>query len=190
MIMAEVIVLAILVSLLAGGSLRNLAREPLRGEWALLLLFAMQALWPTASSTLGLTCEFSIIIWLLMMAGLAAVLMINAPRRWMLGLAALGIAANILVIGLNQAMPVDIRAASEIGATRAASRAALDEDCLHEELTDGTRVPLLADVIAVPGPAWQRAVLSLGDVVLALGLAAWVFAASRPGHGSCARSDV
>lgn len=98
----------------------------------------------------------------------------------MLGFAALGIAANILVIGANQAMPVDIRAASEIGATRVASRAALEEGCLHEEMTRATSLPFLADVIAIPGPAWQRGVVSVGDILLALGLGGWVFAASRP----------
>lgn len=183
MIMAEVIVVALVLSLLTGGSLRNLAGEPLRGEWALLVLFPLQILWPTASNRLDLACEASIIIWLLMMAGLAVVLMINAPRRWMLGFAALGIAANILVIGLNQAMPVDIRAASEIGATRVASREVLANDCLHEELSEVTVLAFLADVIAVPGPEWHRGVVSLGDLLLALGLGAWIFAACRSDVG-------
>jgi len=179
-IMAEAILAGLLLSLVTGGSVRRLAQEPLKGEWVLVLLFPSQLLWPALSAQLGLQCALSIIIWLLMMAALAIVLMINAPRRWMLGFAALGIAANILVIGVNQAMPVDIRRASEIGATRTASRAALAEDCLHEELSESTRLPFLADIIAVPGPSWQRGVLSPGDLLLAFGLAAWVFAASRP----------
>jgi len=178
-IMAEVIIAGLILSLATGGSLRNLAGESLKGEWALLLLLPAQLLWPKAAAHLDLECALSIIIWLLMMSGLAAVLMTNASRRWMLGFAALGIAANILVIGLNQAMPVDIRAASEIGATRVVARESLADDCLHEELTESTRLPMLADVIAAPGPSWQRGVLSLGDTLLALGLAAWVFAASR-----------
>lgn len=177
--MAEAIVVGLVLSLITGGSLRNLAREPLKGEWALLLLLPAQLLWPGFASRMGLECAISIIIWLFMMAGLAVVLMLNAPRRWMLGFASLGIATNVLVIGLNQAMPVDIRAASEIGATRVASREALASDCLHDEMTEATRLPLLADVIAVPGPSWQRGVLSAGDVLLALGLGAWVFAACR-----------
>lgn len=180
--MAEAIVVGLVLSLVTGGSLKNLAQEPLKGEWVLLLLLPAQLLWPGVSARLGLECALSIIIWLLMMAGLAIVLMLNAPRRWMLGFAALGIAANILVIGLNQAMPVDIRAASEIGATRVASREALAGDCLHEEMTDKTVLALLADVIAVPGPAWQRGVLSVGDLLLALGLGGWVFAACKGGR--------
>lgn len=181
MILAEAILAGLLLSLVTGGSIRSLAKEPLKGEWALMVLFPAQLLWPGISARFGLECALSIIIWLLMMAGLATVLMFNAPRRWMLGFAALGIAANILVIGLNQAMPVDIRAASEIGATRADARKALESDCLHEELTEDTALPILADIIAVPGPSWQRGVLSLGDLLLAFGLGGWVFTASRRG---------
>jgi Family of unknown function (DUF5317) len=177
--MAEVIALGLLLGLLTGGSLRNLATEPLKGEWALLLLMPTQLLWPTVATRFGVECSLSIVVWLLLMAGLAVVLMLNAQRRWMLAFAALGIAANILVIGLNQAMPVSIRAASEIGGRRAAARTSLADDCLHEEMDDNTLAPFLADVVGVPGPEWQRGVVSLGDVLLALGLGAWVFVASR-----------
>ncbi|MDZ4179653.1 MAG: DUF5317 family protein [Coriobacteriia bacterium] len=179
MILFEVILASLLLSLLAGGSLRHLQDEPLTGEWALLLLLPVQMLWPGASQRLGLGCSLSMIVWLLLMASLAVVLMLNAPRRWMLAFAALGIAANILVIGVNGAMPVSLKAGSEIGGTRVAVRADLGEECLHEAMDEATRLPFLADVIAIPGPVWQRGVLSVGDLLLVLGLGAWVFAASR-----------
>lgn len=179
MILAEIILVGLVLGLVSGGSLRNLANEPLTGEWALLLLLPSQLLWPGFAERLGMPCTASIIVWLLLMAGLAGVLMLNARCRWMLAFAALGIALNILVIGLNQAMPVSIKAASEIGSTRAAAREALVGDCLHEEMGDATRAAFLADVVAVPGPPWQRGVLSVGDVLLAVGLGVWVFAASK-----------
>lgn len=179
MILFEGILLSLLVSLVTGGSLKRLQQEPLTGEWLLLLVLPVQVLWPGVSESLGLSCALSMVVWLLLMAILASVLMVNAPRRWMLAFAALGIAANVLVIGVNGAMPVSIKAASEIGGARAAARAALGEDCLHAEMDEATRLPFLADVIAIPGPAWQRGVISLGDVLLALGLGSWVFAASR-----------
>lgn len=177
--MAEIILAGLLLGFASGGSLRNLAEEPLRGEWVLLLLLPAQLLWPSVAAGLGLACSVSTVVWLLLMAGLAIVLMLNARSRWMLAFAALGIAMNILVIGLNQAMPVSIRAVSETGSPREAARIALQDDCLHEEMGSATLAPFLADVIAVPGPAWQRGVLSPGDVLLACGLGAWLFAASR-----------
>lgn len=179
MILAEVILVGLLVALLTGGSVKNFAKEPLRGESVLLVLLPAQLVWPAVSSRLGLDAALSIVVWLLMMAGLAVVLMLNARRRWMLAFAALGIAANILVIGLNQAMPVSIRAASETGATRADARGALAVDGLHEEMGSETLAPFLADVIAVPGPEWQRGVISLGDALLALGLAVWAWAVAK-----------
>lgn len=178
--MAETILAALLLSLLTGGSLRHLARERIRGEAVLVLLLPTQLIWPTIAAKLEIHSELSTIIWLMMMAILAVTLMMNAHRRPALALAALGIAANVLVIGVNQAMPVDIRRASEIGVSRQEVRHALERDGLYEELDSGTLLPTLADVIAVPGPAWQRGVVSVGDLILAMGLSLWVFAASRP----------
>lgn len=179
MILIEVIGVSLLISMLAGGSLRQLAAQRLKGESALLVLLPLQLAWPTIADSIGLSCATSVVAWLLMMAGLAAVLMWNAPRRWHLAVAALGITANILVIGLNQAMPVSIRAASEVGGRRSEVRRALDVDCLHEELTSETRLQHLADLIAIPGPSWQRGVISVGDILLSFGLGAWVFISAR-----------
>lgn len=183
MILAEVVAAALLVSLVTGGSLRRLQREPLRGEWVLLVLLPAQILWPGLASRLDIQCALSIVVWLFMMAVLAIVCFWNAPRRWQLAIAGLGIAMNVLVIGLNGAMPVDIRAASEIGIPRSSSRMAFEIDCLHNEMGADTRLPMLADVIAIPGPNWQRGVISPGDVLLALGLGGWVFASSRGARG-------
>lgn len=179
MILAEVVAIALLASLATGGSLSLLARESLKGEAVLLVLLPLQLVWPTLSSWLGLEGALSLVVWLLMMSVLAGVLMLNAMRRWPLAFAALGIAANVLVIGANQAMPVSIRAASEIGSTRIEAREAMARGDLHEEADEETRLIWLADLIAIPGPTWQRAVLSVGDILLASGLGGWIFIASR-----------
>lgn len=181
MILGEVVLGGLLLSLLTGGSLKSLQTESLKGEWMLLVLLPIQAVWPKIAARLGFQCIASMLIWLLLMGILAGVCFANAPRRWQLAIAGFGIALNILVIGLNSAMPVSIRATSEIGAPREAARAAFEIDCLHEELTGQTRLPWLADVIAIPGPPWQRGVISVGDAFLAFGLGAWVFVASRRG---------
>lgn len=179
MILFEAIVLSLVLSLLTGGSLKRLQAERLAGEWALLVLLPLQLMWPAIARRVGVPCGLSVIIWLLMMAALAVVLFINAPRRWMLAFAGLGIALNVLVIGVNGAMPVSLKATSEIGATRSDAGAALDSECLHEAIDEDTRLVMLADVIAVPGPAWQRGVVSAGDLLLSFGLAAWVWLGSR-----------
>lgn len=179
MILVEILVCAAGLALLLGGSLRNLEVAPLRGEALLIILLPAQLLWPRLAALRVVPCSWSILVWLAMMAALIAVLLVNVRTSPVLLIAALGIAANILVISMNGAMPVSIRAASEMGATRAEARAALENDCLHTELTQRTRLALLADIVVVPGPSWQRGVVSVGDLLLGLGLGGWVFTATR-----------
>lgn len=179
MIFPEVVALALVLSLLTGGSLRNLEHERLRGETLLLVLLPLQIVWPRLADVAGLGCTISLIVWLLMMVLLVVVLVLNVSHRWVLGVAALGIALNVVVISLNGAMPVSLQSVSEIGAPRAEALVSLDADCLHGVLDDGTRVPALADVIAIPGPQWQRGVVSAGDLLLAIGLGGWVYCGSR-----------
>lgn len=179
MILFEVVALFLLFSLATGGSVRNLEQERLRGESLLLVLLPLQIAWPPIAEMLGLGCSWALAVWLLMMVMLVVVLAVNIRQRWILGLAALGIALNALVIGLNGGMPVSMRSVSEIGVSRAEATMRMEADCLHGVLDAETSLPVLGDVIAVPGPQWQRAVASVGDLLLASGLGGWVFVASR-----------
>lgn len=179
MILVVMIFIGLLAALASGGSVGRLKTERLRGETALLALLPAQILWPALSRAAGLSCQVSISVWLTMMAGLVLILARNVKRRLPLGLAALGVAANLLVIALNGAMPVSLAASSELGLRRVEARRVLVQDCLHEEITGGTRLPWMADVIAVPGPDWLSAVISPGDLLLGGGLALWIFSASR-----------
>lgn len=179
MVIAEALLIGLLLGLAAGGSLRGLQRERLLGEPLLLGLLPLQVVWPGLSGLAGLSCRVSVALWVAMMGALSIVMFLNGRRRWTLAIAGLGIAANVLVIGLNGAMPVSLRAVSETGLPRDASLARLQSDCLHEPLDDATVLAPLGDVLPVPGPAWQRGVLSIGDLLLALGLAAWVYQATR-----------
>lgn len=182
MILFEAVALALLLSLATGGSLRNLEHERLRGEGLLLALLPLQIAWPRLAEMGGFGRAISLTVWLLMMALLTVVLAVNAKQRWTLGLAAVAIVLNMLVIGLNGAMPVSMRSVSEIGASRVDALMKLETDCLHEPLDDDARFAVLADVIAVPGPEWQRSVVSVGDLLLAFALGGWVFVASRRSH--------
>ncbi len=179
MIVVEALMIGLLAALVAGGRIRNLASERLWAEGILLIVLPFQIIWPLATQHFGIRCTWSVAAWLLMMLVLFLVLVANSPRRVMLLVAALGVAANMLVIGLNGAMPVSISAISEIGATRSSARALLAQDCLYRELSEDTAVPFLADVIPIPGPRWQRSVVSVGDLLLAVGLGGWIFVACR-----------
>ena len=147
---------------LRGGSLKDLAETTFR--WTPLLVF-------------GLVFQIVFIYWdpewLGETGGLAVILISNlSVAAWLfvnralpgLALAAAGMALNLLVIVANGAMPVLESSARRAGVEERLETAGLK----HEPLEDGTVLPWLGDAIPVPP---FREVLSVGDVVLALGLA-------------------
>jgi len=91
--------------------------------------------------------------------------------------AALGLSLNTLVIAANDGyMPQSVEAATLVwGADTVANR---QQDArLHNTapIAADTRLPWLADVIAQPDWLPRRNVISLGDILLSLGLAGWTF---------------
>lgn len=180
--MLTALVLAVVTGVAArlrGGSLTTLAETTFR--WTPLLVA-------------GLVFQIGFLYWdpewLGERGGLVVVLASNAAVGvWLVAnrrlpgllLAGAGMALNVLVIAVNGAMPV-----LEASAERAGVAASLEESTAkHERLGDDTVLPWLADVIPVPP---FKEVLSVGDVVLALGLCrvvdARMTAGKRPRHSA------
>jgi hypothetical protein len=176
-----VLVLAAAIAALRGGSFEELARTDFR--WVPVLIAALVAqvgfdIWDPA--------------WLSDTGGLAVILITNAlvavflGRNWKLpgmGLAAGGMALNVVVITANGAMPVSLRAA-EIAGLQGPPR---EPGMKHEVLTDDTLLPWLADVI--PLPVLER-LISVGDVLLALGIAWLVYARMMEGRSEKVRPEA
>jgi hypothetical protein len=110
-------------------------------------------------------------VLLLCMAGLLWFLWINRSFTG-LRLAAVGVALNLLVIGLNGGMPVSQVAIDRLGSTQGIAA----DDRRHTLSTSETRLPWLGDVIV-----FGRQAVSIGDVLLAGGLL--VFLGSRVARG-------
>jgi hypothetical protein len=121
-------------------------------------------------------------LYIATLLGVLAVLLRNglapgvARAPWLL--AALGVALNVLVILANGGrMPQSQDALRGIGGTPGS------EDRLTNvaALTDQTRLPWLGDVI--PEPAWLplKNVVSVGDLLLAVGIT-WALVARAPGR--------
>ncbi|MEP6696075.1 MAG: DUF5317 family protein [Pseudonocardiales bacterium] len=167
------IVVALVVARLAGGQLSSVERLPAHG---LLLLAAAMAL-----LAVGL-----IVGWLGLPAGPCYAVALGLSGvlvgRFMLvnrsltgtGLIAAGLLLNAMVVGLNAAMPVSAHAAARAGVGVAAVG-----DRWHTVAGSHTRLRPLGEVIAVPLPLWPE-VDSLGDLLVAAGLAQLVFMALRP----------
>ena len=178
--MLTALVLAVLTGVAArlrGGSLDDLADTTFR--WTPLLV---------AGLVFQVTFLYWDPEWLGDAGGLAVVLGSNlAVAVWLVAnrtlpgllLAGAGMTLNVLVIAANGAMPVLPSSAEKAGVAESLD----DSSIKHERLDDDTVLPWLGDAIPVPP---FKEVLSVGDVVLALGLCRVVDArmtiGKRPRH--------
>jgi hypothetical protein len=170
---------AIAVGYLAGGLLERLGELSLRRRWLLLLAGLAQLLGvvagpPAYGMGLGLSA---------LLAG--GFVLVNRGVHGM-GLVALGLGANALVVGVNGAMPVSADASGRAGVTT--QSLLRGEDPRHELAGDDTRLRTLGDVVPVPLP-WRPQVVSPGDLVIAAGLAELVVVGMTRGAGVAPLSE-
>jgi hypothetical protein len=151
-----VLVISITLGALRGGSLRNLSGMRVKLWWLLpvgFVLLAMATFVPADQHELAVTL---ILVSYLPLLGFV-LLNRKLSGMWIAGI---GILMNFTVIVANGGMPVLAEAAQ----IASGSSGSLALGAKHVLLTSGTSLPFLADVIPLPG-----AVLSLGDVFLAIG---------------------
>lgn len=176
----EGLLLGMLWGLLKGGSLRNLAPVRFRGLWIFLAASALQmgagfarigGLITPAAFAWTFTATYGLVA-----LGLAA----NRRHPGML-LALAGVGANLLVLAANGGrMPVAPGALAAAGLERELSAIASGAVAKYQVLGPGTRLPWLADVIALRPPYHPvRLVASPGDFLFAAGLARAAAAAFR-----------
>jgi Family of unknown function (DUF5317) len=169
---AVVVTVAAAIAVLRGGSLQALAATQVRWLWIVYAAFAVQlgaALW--SPDWLGDAGALFIVLG--SNAAIGAFLLLNRSLPGT-AIAAVGIVLNIVVISANGAMPVSARAI-EIANT---GRITEESGVKHERLDDDTILPWLADVIPVPP---LRTIISVGDIVLALGIGYFVFVRTMSG---------
>lgn len=177
-----VLLAAVLVGALLGGSLTALGSLPLRRPGLVLAGVAVQLVAAFPSGPAGLYAAGLVVSALLV----AMFLALNRQVAG-LGLVAAGLTANALVVALNGAMPVSSDAAGRVGvSTQAIVRG---DDPRHEPAGPGTVLPGLADVVPVALPL-RPEVVSPGDVLVAAGVGRLVVVAMRGGAARrCARLD-
>ena len=178
--MLTALVLAVLTGVAArlrGGSLNDLAETTFR--WTPLLVAGLvlqiaflywdpEWLGDGGGLAVLLASNVTVAVWLFVNRSLPGLLLAGA-----------GMALNVLVIALNGAMPVLVSSAEKAGVPQSIGDASIK----HERLDEETVLPWLGDAIPVPP---FKEVLSVGDVVLALGLCRLVDArmtsGKRPRH--------
>ena len=158
---------AALIGVRRGGSLQALSNTRFRAPALVFVGLGLQLAFDLWSPE-WLTKDMALALLLVSNTFVALFIALNQRLPGML-LIAVGLALNVAVIAANGAMPVSPEAAESSGATTSVD----DTGGKHEALDEDTLLPWFADVIPVPG---VRVVLSVGDLLLALGIGRLVYA--------------
>ena len=177
-----VVIAALVLGLTRGGSLQALADTRVR--WLVLLFegLAVQVLFDVWDPP-GLTSSGALAVLVVSNSAVACFVLLNVRIPGML-IIGVGLALNTLVIAANEAMPVSASASSTAGIE---APSAIDDDLKHERLDDETLLAPLGDVFPVPG---LKEVLSLGDLVLALGMGRLVYAQTISHRGATRTNEA
>jgi hypothetical protein len=144
-------------------------------EYWLVGALVFQLAWPRLAVRLGVGAQEFLIVWVLVALLVLGTTVVNFSVPGML-LVTAGLILNLAVILPNGGMPVSM-AAIPSGLSDAEN--ALLASPLHVASTADTFLPLLGDVVYVPGPSWHRAMVSIGDIAMALGAGLVAFWATR-----------
>jgi hypothetical protein len=171
MLRLATIALVIVVALLRGGSLRNFAAIQLRWLPLVIVAFVLQILIFTPFARAPLVAFATLPLFVLSLSLIA----IWVAANWRvpgMALIAIGLALNVAVIAANGGhMPVLPEAARLAGQYDAI--AADDPTTSKHALLpmEQARLWVLSDIIAIPRGVPGAVVLSVGDIVLTVGIA-------------------
>lgn len=186
-------VFAVVLAAFMRRSFGGLLNEPI-AWWPLgVACFGLEvALSSTSIGQLPVMLGWGSIVWLGALAAMVAVLVRNAAlrssaARWPWAIAALGVSLNLLVVAVNNGhMPQSQSARIAAGASidRVAGLSSQPSWRNVAVMTNDTFLPWFADVL--PEPAWLplHNVMSIGDLLLACGLAGAVYFSTTPGSRS------
>lgn len=157
-----VVAAAVIVGYVLGGRLARLADAGLRANVLLFVGLALQVTVDVLAGR-GLVDGWPATATLVVSQVIVGAWIVANIRHPGMALVLGGLVLNAVVIAANGAMPVSADALATTGLADPG-----DIVGKHELMTDDTRFAFLADVIPLPP---LRTVISVGDVVLALGLA-------------------
>ncbi len=168
--------LAMVVSWSRGGRLRDVVSLDFKRGWIVLVALLVQV---GALSLLGSDSQYFPALFIVSFLGLFVFFALNLKLPW-IWLISIGVALNFVVITANGGyMPVDLTLIGQASLTPEALGHA-------RPITEATILSFLGDVIPVRiGIPGFNGLISVGDIVLALGAALfiqWGMLSSRPRH--------
>jgi hypothetical protein len=155
------------IGLATGGRPRFIARHRVRAWWLVLVGFGFQL----AADHVDLGSLATVVV----VAGAVALLAFASlnPNLVGIGVVAVGVAANALVIGLDNGMPVRPSAVVAAHLATVADEPAINYGYRHHQQRPSDKLLFLSDIIPIPVQPLQQ-VVSFGDLILAIGVAATV----------------
>lgn len=171
-----VLVGALLVGRVTGGSARGLSALPLRSPRLVVAAVLVQVGGAAVGVLAAPAAAAAYQVGLLVSAGLALAFCVRNLALAGVPLIALGLGLNAAVVLANGAMPVSPTAAAVAGVPMATIDAGADPR--HRLETPGTRLAVLGDRVPVPLPLHPE-VGSVGDLLVAAGVGQLVVAGMR-----------
>jgi hypothetical protein len=173
-LIVEFVVLAVVIALIRGGSIRRLEELRLNHLWLAFVPLGMVMLLGIAHSR-GFASEVLKVSGILHVAGMVVWLVFFALNRQLAGstLLVVGIFLNLLPIAVNQGkMPTSLQAVriANVGPDfeKAVEKNRMQRHCL---MSDETRLNFLADWIPFPKPPFiQPGVACPGDIINTVGM--------------------
>jgi hypothetical protein len=163
------IIIALFIALFRGGNFTNLADMKLKAKWVFPLLLAVQLLVFSTQSKFDVIGTYSNYIFLLVYIVGLLFLWINRDQTGFI-LIFIGVLLNFMVMATNGGrMPVSQEAASILNPfyIEALKNGLYGK---HALITESTRLALLGDIIPLSAPYPKEQVISLGDVVMNIGV--------------------
>jgi hypothetical protein len=175
---------ALLVVLVTRGSFGRLLRLPVQSIWLVIVAIAIQLLLALVDIPSDRFDDLGYGLVMASYAFLLAFCFVNL-RISMMWVIALGIGLNALVIGLNQGMPTrDREVTTRSGRT---IEEPVERTAKHRPESNDDLLPFLGDRLEVPEPVGE--VVSLGDVVIAIGVVLLCYRGSRVRRRATARAE-
>ncbi len=162
------LVFAVAVGMAAGGSVSLLSEIRIKWESLFVLSLVTQAVALPYAGGLGLDRNLIVGLWFLSATVIIAVALRNHSQVGMMSILT-GALLNCVVVAANSGMPVSVRAIRTVDASVETSMSVAG---LHVVQTSTARLGLLADIMPMYTSLGLRTVVSIGDVLLLVGVAA------------------
>lgn len=164
----DIIAWGIIAGWIRGGKVANLGNLPVKGLWAILFLGLLELYIKNTQ-----TADRLLVNKTLIMSFYCIIFLLLVINRKIAGVNFLlaGLALNFLVMAANGGrMPVSEWAVNAAGLAEYLPELYAGTASRHFLLTESTNLKCLADIIPLPPPYPLAKVLSLGDVILFIGI--------------------